>query len=61
MCYEAERRCVEGLDGASGGLRRVEGETTSGSWNGQSAGKGAEPGSTGVEQERELGDNRRED
>ena len=58
MCYEAERRRVEGLDGASGGLRRAEGETASGSWNGQSVRKGAEPGSTGVEQERELGDNR---
>ena len=58
MCYEAERRRVEGLDGASGGLKRVEGEAASGSWNGQSARKGAEPGPTGVEQERELGDNR---
>jgi hypothetical protein len=58
MCYDAERRRVEGLDGANGGLSRVEGEAVSGSWNGQSAGKGAGPGSTGVEQVRELGDNR---
>ena len=58
MCYEAERRRVEGFDGASGGLRREEGETVDGSLDGQSAGQGAAPGSTGVEQERELGDNR---